>query len=345
MFSTKYRYIFIILLGVYSDLNITFTQGDKVFGETISDFYLFIILLIMVLGVWEGNRLIESKILKRIRFKSGDNLNVLLSFFLLSLVNVVAISVLGIVLASFSTGYDFSFSTSQFNLALAFSFRVNLFLHCVNAIIFYVNRYKEAQVEAEKMKQISLESKYEALKNQINPHFLFNSLNVLSSLVYKNQDLASEFIDKLSNVYRYLLNNRDKKLITLSEELDFIRSYTYLLKTRFQENLNFKIDISNESLSKQIPPASLQLLFENAIKHNIISKSNPLDIMISTNGEDYIYVSNSYQPKPKGSVESNGLGLDNIRDRYKFFTDNEVLIKNDEKNFKVGIPLIVIDKK
>lgn len=299
----------------------------------------------MVFGIWEGNRFLETKVLNKIKFKSSDSLNKLFIFFLISLVNVVIVSIAGIVLASFSTGFDSGISINQLNLSLAFGFRVNLFLHCINAIIFYVNRYKEAQVEAEKMKKISLESKYEALKNQINPHFLFNSLNVLSTLVYKNQDLASEFIDKLSNVYRYLLNNQDKKLITLGEELEFIRSYTYLLKTRFQENLNFRMEISNESLSKQIPPASIQLLFENAIKHNIISKSNPLDIELSTNGEDYIYISNSYQPKPKGSVESNGLGLNNIRDRYKFFTNNEVLIKNDEKNFKVGIPLIVIDKK
>ena len=345
MFSTKYRYIFIILLGAYSYLNIMFTQGDRLFGDSIGSFFLFVILNIMVLAIWEGNRFLERSLLKKIHTKVGEKLNQLLLQFIISLVNVVAVSLLGILMVSSFTHFALDDAIDQFNLSLAFSFRVNLFLHSVNAIIFYVNRYKEAQLEAEKMKKISIESKYEALINQVNPHFLFNSLNVLSSLVYKNQDLASEFIEKLSSVYRYLLNSKDKKLITLEEELDFIKSYSYLLKTRFQTNLNFRMSISHESLKKQLPPASIQLLFENAIKHNIISKNQPLDIQIRTNGSDYLYIENNYQPKESDSVESNGLGLINIRDRYRFFTDKEIQVSVDEKKFMVGIPLIEVVEK
>lgn len=206
-----------------------------------------------------------------------------------------------------------------------------------------MNKYKVVQIEAEQLKKQSIEARFDALRSQINPHFLFNSLNVLSSLVYRDPDTSARFIEQLSNVYRYLLNNQDQKLIPLREELEFINSYYYLLKMRFQENLNIAHEIPETKKDYYIAPATLQLLIENAIKHNVVSKKNPLDIKIYIeNGKpeiNKIVVENNLQPKPVQEASSK-LGLKNIKSRYTFLAGREAVEIITAPNFIVKVPLI-----
>jgi two-component system, LytTR family, sensor kinase len=342
MFAVRYRYVFILLLGIYSYVNILLTTGKLFFGFSLPEPLFITVIIFLVLLVWEANRYLHHN-LNRIRVFLKTKIHPLIIHFVLSLVIVSAIA--GGTTLLLATVHTFEAGSFWFTvkLALGFSFRINLFLHCINAIVFYMNKYKAAQIEAEQLKKQSIEARFDALRNQINPHFLFNSLNVLSSLVYRDPDTSARFIEQLSNVYRYLLYNQDQKLIPLREELEFMNSYYYLLKMRFQENLNIVYEIPDSKKNYYIAPATLQLLIENAIKHNIVSKKNPLDIKIYIeNGKpdvNKIVVENNLQPKPVQEV-STKLGLKNIKSRYTFLAGRESVEVIAEPNFIVKVPLI-----
>ena len=203
---------------------------------------------------------------------------------------------------------------------------------------FFLNeRYRKSLAEVEKFRKENAEYQFEMLKLQLNPHFLFNSLNTLSSLVFEDAAKASEFIRRLSDVYRYVLDNRTKELVTLREEMDFIHAFSFLQGLRFQGMIDFRFEISEISLSRKIAPMTLQLLVENAVKHNIASAGQPLLISI-VSGDNSIFVSNNYQPKAEQA--GTGVGLKNITSRYAFLTKREVEIVKEDRIFKVVIPLI-----
>jgi LytS/YehU family sensor histidine kinase len=198
--------------------------------------------------------------------------------------------------------------------------------------------WKTSLVEAEKYKKESIEAQLQNLKSQVNPHFLFNNLSVLSSLVYKNQDKAVDFINQFSKVYRYILENQTKELIELESELKFIESYCYLLKIRFEAGFNYQILVDNKLYGKLVPPMVLQLLIENTIKHNQTSIDKPLVVEVIAN-EHVISVKNNLQLRTV-KEESSKTGLTNIISRYKFFTKNEVEIIQNSEFFEVKIPLL-----
>ncbi len=334
MFKHRLRYLFILLLGVYSYINILFTEGDRLFGFTINPFLFFSVLLILVGLIWEGNRVIQHVV----RFpKWSEKAHPLFIYFALSFIMVVGYSAI----TSFGLSKYFNDPTHlylTFKLSLGFTFRVNLFLHSINAIFFFVNRYNQSQLLAEKFQKESAEAQFNALRSQINPHFLFNSFNVLSSLVHKDAATASKFIDQLSIVYRYVLNHEQNKIVPLKEELNFLESYVYLLKIRFQDNLTIEINIPDALNNTQIAPATLQLLIENAIKHNVVSKSNPLNIKIFSD-DTHIIVENSILRK-EFKEDSTNIGLANIRKRYDYLCGKDAIITNSNGVFKVKIPII-----
>jgi LytS/YehU family sensor histidine kinase len=197
-------------------------------------------------------------------------------------------------------------------------------------------------MEAEQLKNISAQTELQLIKNQINPHFLFNNLNVLSALIMKNNSEANRFIEEFSKVYRYILSNHDKELVELNKELDFIKPYIFLLEKRFAEGLIIKINIPENYKGLYIIPASLQMLIENAIKHNVVSRSKPLLIDVDINDNNTIAVSNNLQAKQ--TVEnSTGIGLQNIVKRYKLVSNRDVVISNNEKSFIVVLPLLNVN--
>ena len=203
--------------------------------------------------------------------------------------------------------------------------------------IFLNRKYRDSLAELERFRKENVEYQFEMLKLQLNPHFLFNSLNTLSSLVYEDPAKASDFIRRLSDVYRYVLDNRNQELVTLGQEMDFISSFTFLLGIRFQGMVTFRLDIGKESLSKQIAPMTIQLLVENAVKHNIASKQKPLEVDIFTR-DGYVWVTNRLQLK-EGATNT-GVGLKNIASRYGFLTERKVEVIREEEFFKVKIPLL-----
>lgn len=201
----------------------------------------------------------------------------------------------------------------------------------------FLLNWRESAVDAERLKKESVAAQYESLKNQVNPHFLFNSLNALTNLVYQDQDKAARFIKQLSEVYRYVLDTRDKELVSLSEEVKFLDSYLYLQQIRFGEKLNLKVSLENAE--GQVAPLALQMLIENAIKHNVIAEDQPLYIQVRMEG-GYIVLENNLQKKNMLSESSSGIGLENIQKRYAFLSNQKVVVESTNETFRVKLPII-----
>jgi hypothetical protein len=204
--------------------------------------------------------------------------------------------------------------------------------------IYFMNALRQSVEEQEKLKRESLAAQLNALRTQVNPHFLFNNLNTLCSIIPEDPKQAVAFVQQLSKVYRHILEVKDEKSIPLKEELDVLKAYAFLLHTRFGHNIEIDINVPDDKMDKRIVPLSLQLLMENAIKHNIVSADKPLRIdVFAENGS--LVVSNNLQKKNQ-LHESTGIGLDNIRNRYKLLSDKIVEVIESGNNFTVSIPLL-----
>ncbi|MDF1675107.1 MAG: histidine kinase [Vicingaceae bacterium] len=216
----------------------------------------------------------------------------------------------------------------------------------ISGVIYFIGYYlnilaekQKASIEIEQLKKEKLSAQLEELKQQMSPHFLFNSLNTLKTIV--PDENSKTYIVKLANVYRYLLSFNSKHLTTLKDELDFVESYLYILKERFEDALEITIDIDESLMENYIPPLSLQLLIENAIKHNIVSMDDPLKINVTNNNsKDMLIISNNLQLK-SSKENSTGMGLDNIKTRYQLLAQKDILISKNENSFSVQIPLLL----
>lgn len=217
--------------------------------------------------------------------------------------------------------------------SLIVTFVISLFMHGRG----FLSSWRLAELEAEQAKQESIRANYESLKNQVNPHFLFNSLNALTGLVYEDQDKAAKFIKQLSDVYRYVLDTKDLEVVSVEAELKFLEAYLFLQQIRFGHKL--KIENNLNKLTGNLPPLAIQMLIENAIKHNVISEESPLTIRLYTES-GYVVVENNLQAKRLASSDSSGLGLENIRRRYEFLDDRKVIINKVNNIFQVKIPLL-----
>jgi LytS/YehU family sensor histidine kinase len=196
---------------------------------------------------------------------------------------------------------------------------------------------KIAAIENERLRTENLNSRYEALKTQMDPHFLFNSLNTLKSLIEVDADKAGNFVQQLSGVLRYTL--KTEEMVTLADELDCVRSYCKMMKMRYGDNLRFEHSIDHDKYDNfYVLPLSIQGLIENAIKHNVISSKQPLTVKIFTDNDNHLIISNKIQPKI-GKEEGTGIGLANLTERYRIKWNENVEIFDDGKNFSVTLPL------
>ena len=238
----------------------------------------------------------------------------------------------------FKDNYGGHFKTNTLISSNSAAIFCTIMIIAIYESIYFMNELKKSVVEKETLKSESLKAQLDALKTQVNPHFLFNNLNTLTALIPNTPKQAIEFVQQLSKVYRHILEIQDEKSIPLKDELDVLKAYGFLLKTRFGNNLDIDIDVPEEKLQQRIVPLSLQLLMENSIKHNIVSAAKPLKISVfAENGN--LVVSNNLQIKNQ-LIESTGIGLDNIRNRYKLLGDGEVKVVESGESFTVSIPLI-----
>jgi two-component system, LytTR family, sensor kinase len=344
MFSNIYRHTFIILLAVYSFLNTLSVEVFKYYPVKISKTLLLIVFILVIFGIWEGNYFLEKKYPPNVSDKKHIRLFLLKNFLGSLIITFLITTIVGFIALYFSPNTSIASKFLAIKLFLMFSFRINLFLNVLNIIFQYISQLKKTKSEAEKFKKISAQAQLQMVKNQINPHFLFNNLNVLSALIAKNSDASIEFVNQFAKVYRYVLQSQDKELVELNDELDFIDSYKYLMKKRFESGFDIIITIDPTIRRSQIIPVALQMLIENALKHNITSKKSPLIIEIFNEGLNKLVVRNNLQVKQVSFSDSTQIGLSNIAKRYAFFGESKIEINSSENHFTVKLPLFQINK-
>ncbi|WP_299390262.1 histidine kinase [uncultured Gelidibacter sp.] len=262
----------------------------------------------------------------------------------IGLIGSVIITMIGLVLLNglqyvIYRGSSFSdFIQTQTWGKYSFGLWITLTIVIIFHVVYFYIRYQQTKIKEQKVIANTASAQFESLKNQIDPHFLFNSLNVLTSLIEENPVNAQRFTVSLSKIYRYVLEQKDKELVTVAEELEFAKTYMNLLKMRFENSINFEMPEHFNNEDAKVVPLSLQLLLENTIKHNTVSESKPLNITISVE-DNLLVVRNNLQKK--GVLQTRkGVGLQNIVNRYGILTKRYVLIDESATDFKVKIPIL-----
>jgi two-component system LytT family sensor kinase len=293
--------------------------------------------LIIWITQWYGNESILIALDNRISWLKQPLKRLIIGFLALITYSTVAVLVVNIAFTYFIydgiPGSLASWTLHNGRIAIIISLNISSLF---TAVGFFIS-WRQSKNNEDRLNNELLDYQYRSLVNQVNPHFLFNSLNVLTSLVREDADLAVKFIHQLSKVYRYTLEHRDNDLVTLEEEKKFLESYLFLLQIRFERALKTTLRFSGDPNGLLIPMA-LQILVENAIKHNTVTPDKPLSISIEEQG-GYISVENNLQ-LPARKAESLGFGLENIRKRLKFLTDKPLIIEQTEDTFKAKIPII-----
>ena len=286
--------------------------------------------------LWQGNGHLSDYISYKVSWLENPPKR-----FLLGILGVVVYTPIAVYSLAFFAEYVVNISIGAVNDIALYSIGVTFVISFfINALSFF-NNWKKAALDAEKLKKEQMITQYESLKNQVNPHFLFNSLNALTDLIYEDQDRAAAFIRQLSQVYRYVLETRQQELVTLDTELEFIKAFVALQKARFGDKLQVNISQNNVK-HKMMPPMALQMLLENAIKHNEISMQHPLQINVYVENDDTLVVKNNLKKKNIPLEPSSGLGLENIKARYAFLSDRGVDIKATDQEFIVKLPLLIV---
>lgn len=263
--------------------------------------------------------------------------------FLLNTALVVAIaSAIMLIILLIATGLNASdivdiFKQSFIRLAILITV-ATLFYSILSMMTYSYYHYSEGQIADIKLNRKQLKLQFEALRNQLSPHYLFNSLNTISSLIHKNPDKAETYIRRLADTYSYVLLTKDRTLVTLEDEIEFVKSYFYLLRVRYDEGLNMEFNVPEQLKAYHIPPLTLQILVENAVKHNEFSSVEPLSIYLGAIDNKSLRITNNKTVQPV-DVTSSRIGLKNIQQRYAFFTKDQIKI-NDSEQFEVIIPLL-----
>jgi len=313
-------------------------SGLSVFLEPTAIFY-YVTAFLFFMVTWEYN---DRLILKQLD-RGGLNLKNSLAIYGKTMLLLVPLSSIIYYLALFPLREFMGIICEDPPL----EFRVNVFragllataVVFVNLFYFSIKQKDELTRKMDDLRKEMMASQYATLKNQISPHFLFNSLNTLTSLMYEDRDLASDFVTRLASTYRYILDNRELDLVSLEKELNFLDAYIFMMDIRHKGAVVIETSVKVNSKDYFIPTLSLQMLVENALKHNQYSKEKPLHITISTIQNDALAIKNNLQ-KRTNPEETTGMGLQNIKKRYAFYTNKQVLIREEDAFFEVIIPLL-----
>ncbi len=342
-----FRRLFSFILGLAIVIQIIVISYNHLSGYYILDGYQHFFLRLLrgsLLGL-AGGFLIAYPDLYIIRYLNsiapwGDRIVMRISLqFSFAIFISVVISTTITLFANWLKPYTEEFSGVLIYNAMIYAV-VNILLMSILEGWIYFIESRQARKIAENLQEELSQIRFEVLKSQINPHFMFNSLNVLSGLINVDIAKAQLFIDEFSQIYRYVLETIEQPVVTLNKELEFMRSYLFLQQIRYGENLKYTVNISAGLLPLVVPPLSLQVLLENTIKHNIVNESKPLTIEIYSE-DGYLIVKNNIQPKVSGT--STGLGLKNLVKRYALITKLEPSFKVINNSYVAKIPLIKIE--
>lgn len=256
----------------------------------------------------------------------------------------IFIIITGVYLSIVCRAYDvfsfvgFEYSEANFAKCYLTFVVMNIFLTFLNEGVYRFESYRKNLTETEQLKKEYMQSRLLGLKSQMNPHFLFNGLNTLSCLIQEDAEKAEDFLDHMSKVYRYLLRNNEEQLVALQTEISFIRSYYYLLKARHADGLHLSIEVNKECSQKQVPPLTLQMIFENVLNLNTASKNEPLSIEIRAAGDELV-ISNTVQPK-LNYADCFDEGIENIANKFRLLCQKEIAIEEAASERTIRLPLL-----
>jgi two-component system LytT family sensor kinase len=257
-------------------------------------------------------------------------------FFLMS---AVYISLILLVYDNFHF-FGYEYSENDFTKSYLAFIVINVFLTFLNEGVYRFEKYRSTMKETEQLKKEYMHSQLLGLKSQMNPHFLFNSLNTLSCLINEDQDKAEDFLDHMSKVYRYLLRNNEEQLVTVDTELNFIRSYYYLLKARHAEGLELTINVPEAYRNHMIPPLTLQMIIENSLNQNSLSRTRPLQISVASEDE-WLQIKNNLQPRMNNNnLEECCEVMENIGNKFRLLCQQEIIIEEKDLERTIQLPLI-----
>ncbi|MEJ0104185.1 MAG: histidine kinase [Bacteroidota bacterium] len=335
---TRNDFLILLLIFPYHILIQYLLLGNAYFTNT----HLFLVGTAVAICMWPASwyvhTLVGFKVRNRFPEIKQTTIRVTLSLCSFILVSFLQNSLL-IFLYSYSHFFGYSYSTLGTTAAYICGLNINVIATGFFETSYLINKWKSFIVEAEGLKKAQVQSELDNLKSQVNPHFLFNSINSLSSLINEDAVKAEKFLQEMSKVYRYLLQNNDQELTPLYIELDFINSYFHLLKTRYEDGITMTIAIDTKYYQYLLPPLTLQMLIENAVKHNAIFEKSPLSINLRITAEEKLTVSNNKQRKTT-AIESNKIGLKNIKAKYKLLKQDEVVVEETDHIFAVTVPLV-----
>jgi len=297
----------------------------------------FIVLVIMTV-IWFLFTWVAVTV--RNRFPSNSELKKRLIITIL-LIGIIQALVMTLFFQGFSSFhlFEYELNETRYYWTLAIGFMINILITMLHEGFESFERWKTIIKETEQLKTTYAQSQLLGLKSQVNPHFLFNSLNSLSSLINEDSDKAEDFLNELTKVYRYLLRSQDEKLVTLGTELQFIRSYFYLLKTRYPERVELKIEVDEDAAKKYVSPFLLQTIFEYSFNNNAFLKEKPLIFLIGIDAAGKLLVKNNVQEK-QNNVLTGLAGINNLAEKYKLLSDEQVLIEKTASLFSVTVPLL-----
>lgn len=307
-------------------------------SDPIYYFYQLLSFFVLSIILWEGNRWITIILNKHVKWQENVTVRIIIQI------------VINLVFTTWATYFYskwlyFTIYNEVYPIEILFkqylfiTIIISLLYNAIYSSEYFFNKWKNTVIEAEELKRQNLIAEYESLKDLINPHFLFNSLNTLIGLINDDKKVAIQYGEHFAKVYRYLLDNRDIQLLPLKEEINIIEKLTFLFQKRYGNSFKATINVKPELMALLIAPLTLQMLIENAIKHNIISKANPLNIEIFNEDDNYIVVKNNIQKKNKNK-KTTKIGLETIKKRYQFITKSEVIIIEGQEEFIVKIPLV-----
>lgn len=295
---------------------------------------IFLISILRTTLLWQGSMLIINFLVSKYSvFKEPVKL---IASQVVSLVSFVLLVELGEIF-TITNLLNVPLTQAEKSGIIITSVLITFTISAVYASVSFFIQWKSNLLRAQALEKANMEARYDTLRNQVNPHFLFNSLNTLLMLVSDNP-AASRYVESVSEFMRYMLNTRDRQVVLLRDELKMAREYVFIQENRFGSKLQVEFTVPQSFDDYEVAPLALQMLVENALKHNVVSRDNPLNVRIFTEGNEYIVVENNIQPKIE-KEPSTGVGLENIRSRYLYLCGKEVMVKQEDNLFRVKLPL------
>lgn len=335
-FGFRFLIVIVIFFGVKQTLD---HKEDATLLDPQSVFY-FSSALFLTLFTWEINDLL---IKRKLKTDSGLDFHTSLKILAITIVLLIPVSGLIYYLGIYEFDHICQIDAANKGLrfrvdwirALLLGFTIMIF----NIFYYSTKQKKDLELKMNLLQKEIMTSKYKSLKNQISPHFLFNSLNTLTSLMYEDRDIASDFVTRLASSYRYILDNKEADLVSLEKELGFLDSFIFMMNVRHTDSIHIETKIGVTASEYSIPTLSLQMLVENAMKHNYFSNEKPMHIKVYTVGKIALVVENTLRKRVL-KEESTQLGIKNIQKRYSFYTNQKVTIESEDSYFRVTMPLL-----